>query len=60
MEEYIRRILGIAESIGSINEGVLHEATEYAPKTIRFSGITKDGELFELELRVGDKKNAYT
>ena len=60
MEEYIRRMLGVAESIGSINEGVLNEATEYAPKTIQFCGITKNGEQFELALRVGDKKNACT
>ena len=55
MDNTIELMLATALAIGNINSGDIREATKYLPKTIRFGGVSMNGERFELELTMGEK-----
>jgi hypothetical protein len=55
VDNYIKMVFEMAQAIGSINSGSIEEATKWNPKRIVFSGITKDGEKFKLEMVIGGK-----
>lgn len=56
MNDYIRLMLSTAQSVGEVVNGDIREASAYLPRAIRFGGISKSGEKFELELTIGEKK----
>lgn len=56
MVKYISLLLQAAKHVGSVNELSMTEACAYAPKRIRITGTTEDGEKFSLELDVGEIK----
>ena len=60
MDNYIKMVFEMAQSIGSISSGRIEEATKWNPKRIVFSGTTKDGEKFNLELEIGGKDDEHS
>ena len=55
MDNYIKMVFEMAQAIGSISSGSIEEATKWNPKRIVFTGTTKDGEKFKLEMNIGEK-----
>lgn len=50
MYEHLKKMLSIAESIGTIESVELHGAGKYRPDGVEITGRTPDGKRYELEL----------
>ena len=57
MDNYIKMVFEMAQSIGSITGGSIEDATKWNPKRIIFRGTDKNGEQFELLLEIGEKND---
>ena len=58
MQKYIELLLSAANNLGDIKTGEVEQASKYLPKRVEFCGFTKDGEKFEIQLRIGETLDA--
>lgn len=56
MDKYIDQMLAVARAIGSVKTIEMAEAGTYLPSRMEIKGVTPTGEMFELELKVGEPK----
>ena len=56
MVKYINLMLQASKHIGEVKEMAMTEACAYAPKCIKVTGTTADGEKFAFHLEVGECK----
>lgn len=56
MYEYLKKLLEVAESIGTVETAEMHPKGTYRASGIEIEGVTADGRTFELRLRVAEKE----
>lgn len=60
MYKFLGSVLDVAIEIGEINKIEMEGADRYYPAHIEVGGTTKDGDKFEIYLKVGEKLHADT
>lgn len=58
MYKFLGRILDVADVVGSIDTIEMEGADRYYPAHIEVKGITKEGETYEIYMKVGEKLHA--
>lgn len=58
MYEYLKKLLEVAENIGTIETAEMYPKGTYRASGVEIAGVIADGRTFELRLRIDEKEEA--